>query len=528
MNKDVRNQLIEKLESYASQIFFYCIKRCNNRMDAEDLSQSILLECVNQINKGTIINNMDYYIWGVCRNMYNQYLRGVIRERENVELKDEIKCKDKKISILELEIQNEKVKKMNSAIKLLSKDYLEILYAYYIEDKTLKYIADELNLPLGTITWKLSEIRKKLKEYLKMEKLNGKRAYVPKEFQVSMMCTKEGKYNPCLEVASMIHKNLLYHSFNNPCTIEDYSLELGIARPYVEEIVSRLTDVTLLKKEGNKYITNFAFIDKAVLNKILDTKAKYSNIIYKQLKKFVLENIDIYKSYMKLSNIENDKLMWTLLLYIMFFLECKYFHQYEHTLRPGNGKWDFVMVEGDDIDRISVHGFGEILYYGYVFSSSMNKDVIYSNKALDGSENFGVIYNFLKEINDNGYIDDNNKFAEKYAKELKKELLVNVVNNKIEFNIPIIMESDLFKIHEIISSDKYNEIHQSYKQMGEEIRNILDENLPPYLKNQLDYLVSSFAIVKGDVIDKFSENGLLCNINENDYITYNGLIILKK
>lgn len=158
----------------------------------------------------------------------------------------------------------------------------------------------------------------------------------------------------------------------------------------------------------------------------------------------------------------------------------------------------------------------------------MNKDVIYSNKALDGSENFGVIYNFLKEINDNGYIDDNNKFAEKYAKELKKELLVNVVNNKVEFNIPIIMESDLFKIHEIISSDKYNEIHQSYKQMGEEIRNILDENLPPYLKNQLDYLVSSFAIVKGDVIDKFLENGLLCNINENDYITYNGLIVLKK
>ena len=41
------------------------------------------------------------------------------------------------------------------------------------------------------------------------------------------------------------------------------------------------------------------------------------------------------------------------------------------------------------------------------------QDVIYSNKALDGSENFGVIYNFLKEINDNGYIDDNNKFVQR-------------------------------------------------------------------------------------------------------------------
>ena len=66
-------------------------------------------------------------------------------------------------------------------------------------------------------------------------------------------------------------KNLLYHSYGNECSIEDYSIELGIARPYIEEIVNRLVEVTLLKKEGNKYITNFAFIDKAVLNKILDS-----------------------------------------------------------------------------------------------------------------------------------------------------------------------------------------------------------------------------------------------------------------
>ena len=76
MNKE---ELKEIIASYAQKVFFYCVKRCNNRMDAEDLSQTIMLECINNINKGTIIENVDYYVWGVCKNQYNQYLRKVIK-----------------------------------------------------------------------------------------------------------------------------------------------------------------------------------------------------------------------------------------------------------------------------------------------------------------------------------------------------------------------------------------------------------------------------------------------------------------
>jgi len=47
------------------------VKRCNSRMDAEDLSQTILLEIIQNIDKGAHIDNMDYYVWGVCRNQYN-------------------------------------------------------------------------------------------------------------------------------------------------------------------------------------------------------------------------------------------------------------------------------------------------------------------------------------------------------------------------------------------------------------------------------------------------------------------------
>ena len=52
-----------------------------------------------------------------------------------------------------------------------------------MEDNTIAYIAKNLNLPLGTVKRRMFDIRNKLKEYLKMERLNGKKAFVPKEYQ---------------------------------------------------------------------------------------------------------------------------------------------------------------------------------------------------------------------------------------------------------------------------------------------------------------------------------------------------------
>ena len=85
MNKIMsKDELKEKVVDYASKVFFYCVKRCNNRMDAEDLSQTILFEVINNIDKGARIDNLDYYIWGVCKNQYNMYLR-----KKYIELNDD-------------------------------------------------------------------------------------------------------------------------------------------------------------------------------------------------------------------------------------------------------------------------------------------------------------------------------------------------------------------------------------------------------------------------------------------------------
>lgn len=107
---------------------------------------------------------------------------------------------------------------------------------------------------------------------------------------------KMGTYNPNNYVNTLINKNLLYHSYNNPCSIEDYSIELGISRPYVEDIVSQLVSVTLLKKlDNNKYITNFPYITKDILSSnaqiLIDNYQGYTDELIKFAKN-ILVNIE--------------------------------------------------------------------------------------------------------------------------------------------------------------------------------------------------------------------------------------------
>ena len=82
MNNTINDKdlLIEQLLEQMDKVFFYCVKRCNSRADAEDLSQDILLDIIVNINKGIKIENFDYYIWQICKNHYSKYVAKKVKE----------------------------------------------------------------------------------------------------------------------------------------------------------------------------------------------------------------------------------------------------------------------------------------------------------------------------------------------------------------------------------------------------------------------------------------------------------------
>ena len=92
MNKMMndKEKLIEQLIAQMDKVFFYCVKRCNSRIDAEDLSQDILLDIMININKGIKIENFDYYIWQICKNHYSKYVARIVKDKDNIMFVEEM------------------------------------------------------------------------------------------------------------------------------------------------------------------------------------------------------------------------------------------------------------------------------------------------------------------------------------------------------------------------------------------------------------------------------------------------------
>lgn len=535
MNKitNDKEQLTEQLLAQMDKVFFYCIKRCNNRIDAEDLSQDILLDIMININKGIKIENFDYYIWQICKNHYSKYVARKVKDRENMIVVEEINEPGNEPSSLDKLINFEKITMINSAIKLLSSDYAEILYSYYVEDRSLSFIADKLNLPLGTVKYRLFNIKNRLKEYLKMERLNGKKAFVPKEYQTHR--SGGANLDPEEYTSGLIQQNLLLHSYGNPCSLEDYAIEMGISLPYIENIVKSLEYATLLIKDQNgKYLTNFIMIDKDIDLKVLKLIKQRSNEYTKLIVEFCKKHFNEWKKLVNNPLLDDNKLMWSYLFNInrkVEYLDCtkeetlKQMRQHSHVV--DGGSWDFSMSEiyDNEFNNFYINecgsGNGVIGIQGLFYPGQREIDGI-TSEALKcirwaNSANFDADFELF------GYLLKNNiKYSDcVYTLKSSVDRMVDLNYLKVEddiikFNF-VFLDLEKSKINK---EDEYSvelmPAKLKRKEITYEIEDVFKNIIPEYLYKDLKYIANSYFILnmRQYVVMAFEKEGLIKAIDE--------------
>ena len=543
MNKTMndKEKLIEQLITQMDKVFLFCVKRCNSRIDAEDLSQDILLDIMININKGIKIENFDYYIWQICKNHYSKYIARKVKDRENVMFLEEIDEPGNESSSLDKLIDSEKISMINAAIKLLSKDYSEILYSYYIDDRSLSFIAEKLNLPLGTVKYRLFTIRNKLKEYLKMERLNGKKAFVPKNFTTSM--SGGGKYNPHQFTKSLINKNILFHSYDNPCTLEDYSLELGISIPYIEEIVNELVEVTLLTKEGNKYITNFPIITKEQDMLFANIVKKRANDYANKLADFAVNYFKEFKEIVNNDHFTDNELMWVFMFYInriaeQYTIDGKGMKIALYRHKDGGGSWNFDMEEVYEKEKdypISENWFGnpQLGIQGichptcWYYSDEEIMNTICYNNCINGTGDIDKLeLDYIEYIIKNpnmkySQIDENQKYKVDF---LIDNNYVYVENDELKFNMVIFSNSQYHKLNSLFTYHKdINEVKKERDRIIEELEQRVKEMLPTYLIDDSYFLASGYFYIsiRECVVRTFAEKGLIKPNNTGKRFNFN-------
>ena len=272
------NTLTEKLiaeftDNYMKKIFYFCLKKTGDRVEAEDLVQDIALNIIAALNKGTIPANFSAWVWRIARNRYSAWADSKHKNAEFIIGADigDYEIDDKSESVLDKMIRSEQLALLRRELAFIKSEYRELIVAYYMENKSVRDIAISFSISETAVKQRLHRTRNILKEGMNMAREFGQRSYMPEDVWLNASGDLRSGL-PWRATERKTQKNILLEAFNNPSSVEELAIALGISVPYMQEEVDILIRSTLLKKVGEKYVTNFPILSADVQRKIYDTQ----------------------------------------------------------------------------------------------------------------------------------------------------------------------------------------------------------------------------------------------------------------
>ena len=360
-----RNRLAEEYaRDYMGKIFYYCLRKTGDSHEAEELASDITYQILTALHEGVDVLNFPAWVWQIARNRYALWAKTRHRRGEYESFIDPDDPETENIltaggyntspSVAEEYAHDEEMAILRRELAFLGRDYREIVVAYYIEDRSVVDIARTLGQPEGTVKSRLFRSRNLLKEGMKMAREFGPKSYKPEEVRfVSSGGQASGL--PFSAVQRMLPKNILLEASNNPSTIEELSVAVGVAMPYMEEEISVLVDAGLLKAVGNRYVTNF-FIESrdlqvAIRNELIRMTHDWADRFDTVMEK----SIPIYRTGCSVpAGMTDGDMKWHLALELLDQLVrgCKgYTHEFPVAHKHPDDSWGFIGYEGEGIEE---------------------------------------------------------------------------------------------------------------------------------------------------------------------------------
>lgn len=249
-----------KITEYVDKVYAYAVKRTFDREEADELSQEILFTVVRELSKLRDESRFEPWLWGVAENVTRSFRRKQGRQRAMYSY-------DFPESWFEQPAENDEEAKENEElygflrgkIAMLSEMYRDIIILHYYDGLSTKQISEKLGIPEGTVTWRLSEGRKKLKK-----ECNDMEESALRPIKMRLDIYGEGNYNgkdipfPDAYISDALSQNILYYCYEQPKGVEELTKICGVPAYYVEERIANLVkrDAVIEPVKG-KYQTNF-------------------------------------------------------------------------------------------------------------------------------------------------------------------------------------------------------------------------------------------------------------------------------
>jgi RNA polymerase sigma factor (sigma-70 family) len=349
------------------KLYYFALRKTGNRHEAEDLAQEIAMQALASVARGNRPADFNRWLWAVARNRFARWAKER-RRRSGLVHDDEIlSAQPDGVPSAEASlVRADEHAALRRELALLTRDYRDIVVAYYFAGERIADIAARLGVPEGTVKRRLHDCRKAIREGIEMARETGVRSFKADEvnFSASGRIFRDGA--PWRLIHRLIPKNILLAAYRNPMTLEELALELGVAMPYMEEEVRLLAEGTLLREVAKgRYETDFIILDRetqlAVNRRLERLGTAFTPLLIEWLNAAMEDVCRLIGR-----RFERGFLLWTLIPMAvdMFARETHRLHGVPdaYTSRPDGGEWDIVGYEKCDwpYDLGSMHnGIGD-------------------------------------------------------------------------------------------------------------------------------------------------------------------------
>lgn len=376
-DKDVRL----KIEEALPVIFAYALKRTGDRSEAEDLSQEIVLSLYGSARGLRDMDRFHGWMWATADNVYKTHLRKK-RRHTNLSYDESMSAPQDELPESKL-VDKEQIGLLYRELSILSGLYRECMVMYYQKEKSCEEIARALQISPDMVKQYLFKSRKKVREGMVTIRERGERSFDPKKFNIYFWGIGG---NIAVELfRRKLPGNLLLEAFYEPVSVEQLSMELGVATVYLEEEIDILLKNGLLQRSrNNKYQSNIVIFTQE-FEAELNLKTRH---IYKGLADYLYAHIaDSQQQFRELGLVLSmNSLLWqisTLCLVeaaINRVLDALV-HEYPSLGNKTEGyMWGLERAYGDNLFDCGVQGY----------TDKMGNHIRLVDFALFGQQHHGI------------------------------------------------------------------------------------------------------------------------------------------
>ncbi|MBP3571650.1 MAG: sigma-70 family RNA polymerase sigma factor [Clostridia bacterium] len=341
---------------YMEKVFYFCLRKCGDPTEAEDLASEITCEVMAALRKGTRPQSFSGWVWRIARNRYSRWAEAKSRRSQLIsgdELPEEPGILDEDDGT-----DPERLNTLRRELAFIREDYRRVLVAHYIEDRSVQDIADELGIPRGTVLARLHRARKHMKEGMNMAREFGVRSYKPEEIEFVNNCSSFGAFGqPWRILNHPLYQNVFLEVYDTPETAEELAIALGVALPYMQSELDFLVRETFLSTvetaAGIKYQTAFPIVSReawqACNKRQVELQDELADLLETLVDRYVaLCHAHGVKPYRGGQDYETAK--WTLLMQALDTIQYEAFGKVNlhgwWTKRPDGGQWDIIGYQG--------------------------------------------------------------------------------------------------------------------------------------------------------------------------------------